>query len=124
MDYTSGSRLQSHSFDERSPEMPVLHTPALFALGGGRVSRIPTPPASARNSVGEHLAALRKRRVSGQLSGAESAPDTDIEFKQGQRSGEQDMGFIQIPAGGRRRMAASFSGSGNYRPAADLVIRR
>src|SRR5664279_4980384 len=119
MDYTS-SRLQSHSVDEPSLEMPVLHTPAQFALGRGRVSRIPTPPASARNPVGEHLTALRKRRVSGQLSGAESGPDTDIEFRQG--TGRQDVGFIPIPAGGRRRMAASFSGLGNYRPAADLVI--
>src|SRR5664279_5277327 len=120
MDYTHSSRLQSHSVDEPSPEMPVLHTPAQFALGRGRVSRIPTPPASAHNSVGEHLTALRKRRVSGQLSGAESVPDTDIEFRQGR--GKQDLGFIPIPAGGRRHMAASFSGLGNYRPAADLVI--
>src|SRR5664279_228860 len=120
MDYITSSRLQSHSVDEPSPEMPVLHTPAQFALGRGRVSRIPTPPASAHNSVGEHLTALRKRRVSGHLSGAESAPDTDIEFRQG--TGRQDLGFIPIPAGGRRRMAASFSGLGNYRPAADLVI--
>src|SRR5664279_5363579 len=88
MDYTTSSRLQSHSVDEPSLEMPVLHTPAQFALGRGRVSRIPTPPASARNTVGEHLTALRKRRVSGQLSDAESAPGTDIEFKQG--SGRQD----------------------------------
>src|SRR5664279_3284729 len=103
MDYSSSNRLQSHSVDGPYPEMPVLHTPAQFALGRGRVSRIPTPPASAPNSVGEHLAALRKRRVSGQLSGAESAPDTDIEFKQGQGKGRQDVGFIAIPAGGRRR---------------------
>src|SRR5664279_2031038 len=120
MDYTHSSRLQPHSVDEPSLEMPVLHTPAQFALGRGRVSRIPTPPASAHNSVGEHLAALRKRRVSGQLSGAESGPDTEIEIRQGR--GRQDMGFIPIPAGGRRRMAASFSGLGSYRPAADFVI--
>ena len=48
------------------PEMSVLDTPEPF-----RPSRIPTPPTTEKPVGGSHLSALRKRRVSGHVSGSD-----------------------------------------------------
>ena len=74
-------------------EMPVLRTPEHF-----RPSRIPTPPATEKPVVGSHLSSLRKRRVSGHISGS------DVEVRCDKQGVVTDSSGV-----GRRRVVADFT---------------